>query len=532
MVILSDKDLEGTSWQVATAAGKEVISGKIGQRYCGRGDHTAQPFNYKVDLSGITRVGSYVFKLGRIREIQFSVRERPYKQLVTDMLRFFRTARSGTAEALLHPPSHLGDAKVLIHYPLNGLTQSGLWQPSSSGETVDMLGGWYDAADYIKFTLTNALATYLLLKAYETNPQLFTKKLSRSKWIDILDEARFGLQYLLKTFPSPDHFIIQVSGKQDHRMGFRLPQADTRDGKREAFSAISQAHMGITAAALALGARILEKLKDPEAKKYREKAVAIFHRALLPSALKVAVFEFDDSGNYSFYKDPTLRDNMQLGAIELYHLTKDPFYLKQADYFCVKEGREVSWRSVQGIANLAIKSLIPKKGKKVDNEMKGYLTFSQANIWGIPGPYSWGSLLEWCGTGCLSGLYYRELGNDQVKMLMANLVDYIFGKNNWGVGFIFSKKYPNSVQNIYSQIYQLTNTFPEGVISEGPARRSTHDANLKFFKFDPKTRPTVPFNTDKVVFYDHGSDFVTQESTIVGQAYALLFLTLVTTISK
>ena len=512
--------------------GTKILAGKIGNKECGRGDHTAQPFNYKIDISTITKDGEFKFQLGRIKQIDFSVKERPYNSLIRDMLMFFRNARSGTSDTLLHPASHPGDSQALIHYPFNGTPQTGLWQPSSTSETVNMLGGWYDAADYIKFTLTNALTTYLLLKAYEINPKLFKKRFSTTKWDDILDEVRFGLSYLLQTFPSHDHFIIQVSGKDDHRMRFRLPQKDTRDGKREAYSAISQAHMGIAAAALALGARILGKLNDPEAAKYRDKAAAIYQRALLPDALKIAVFEFDDGGNFSFYKDKTIRDNMQLGALELYHLTNDPFYLKQADYFCVKQGKSAGWHSVQGLANLAIKSYFPKKGKMVDQEIKAYLKFSNSNIWGIPASYSWGSLLNWCGIGSLSGLYHLQYKNQPVKTMMANLTDYIFGKNNWGVGFIFSKKYPNSVQHIYSQIYQLTNTFPEAVISEGPAPRQAHDQNLSFFKFDPKTQPTAPFNTDKVVFYDHGTDFVTQESTITGQAFALLFLTLVTTINN
>jgi hypothetical protein len=131
----------------------------------------------------------------------------------------------------------------------------------------------------------------------------------------VLDEAKFGLEYLLKVFPGKDDFIIQVSGRDDHQVGWRLPENDTRDGKREAFSAISPVHMGLTSAALALGARVFDNLGyKAEAKKYKDKAIAIFNRALQSDALKFGAFEFDSSGGFSFYKDDTIEDNMILGV--------------------------------------------------------------------------------------------------------------------------------------------------------------------------------------------------------------------------
>jgi hypothetical protein len=81
------------------------------------------------------------------------------------------------------------------------------------------------------------------------------------------------------------------------------------------------------------------------------------------------------------------------------------------------------------------------------------------------------------------------------------------------------------VRHIYSQLYQLKKVFPTGALSEGPAGRETHDRNLSFFEFKPEDEWTYEFNTGKVVFYDNGTDFVTQESTIFGQASVLLFLT-------
>ena len=82
-----------------------------------------------------------------------------------------------------------------------------------------------------------------------------------------------------------------------------------------------------------------------------------------------------------------------------------------------------------------------------------------------------------------------------------NVIDYTFGKNNWGVSFLASKQLPNSVQNIYSQTYYLQpELFPTGAIAEGPGDLEGHLENVKWFDLSKESYDLEIFNTQKVVF--------------------------------
>jgi hypothetical protein len=204
------------------------------------------------------------------------------------------------------------------------------------------------------FTIANTV--YSLLEAYETNPKAFTKVISGSDLPDVLDEAQFGLSYLLKTFPANDLFIIQVGTEVDHWQSLRLPENDPLNGKRPALCAISPAHMGITAAALAKGTRIFKSLgKDSIANVYLSKAIEIFKRARQSDALKVAAYEKGEIN--AFYQDNSDKDNMGVGAAELFLATADSSYFNAANtIFPPKASYWFSWANYNFSAN---KTLAP-----------------------------------------------------------------------------------------------------------------------------------------------------------------------------
>jgi hypothetical protein len=90
-------------------------------------------------------------------------------------------ARSGSDEALNHAASHIGDSIARVHLP-DGDPLLGAWKEVDPRRTVDMRGCWYDAGDYIKFTLTTVNAVYYLLDAWSANPKAFTTVLSTSRF--------------------------------------------------------------------------------------------------------------------------------------------------------------------------------------------------------------------------------------------------------------------------------------------------------------------------------------------------------------
>jgi hypothetical protein len=517
LIVMSDASLAGAPWSISLN-GTEVLAGTFGASLAGIGIHTPKAFNHRVDFSALDAVGTYVFNFAS-GTAELKIDEDPYSFIIPQILHHLRVERSGTSETALHQASHLGDSAAIL-YHISGSATNGEWAEVLPRQTIDMRGGWYDAGDYIKFTLTTAYTAYFLLRAYEANPGMFHKVYSTSNRVDVLDEAKHGLDYLMKTFPSANEFIIQVSSGDDHRVGYRMPESDTRDGSREAFSAISKPHMGYTAAALALGARIFKAEGETAlAQTYGDKAEAIYNRALQADAMNSGAFERDPAND--FYRDNSGRDNMALGAIELFEWTEDQAYLTSAIANAPASANWLSWGDVGLIANTKLGAYDATAAATALSEMNYFVNNGNNNIWGVPMQYTWASLTSWITAAGAGGVYHRvNPSHSGSQELLNNIVDYTFGKNNWGLTFIATPNLSNSVQNIYSQIYDLTGAFPLGAVSEGPADKQMHDDQ----GFGWLSGDLEEFNTSGAVFYDDSRDYVTQEAVIVGQAVALLML--------
>ena len=76
--------------------------------------------------------------------------------------------------------------------------------------------------DYLQYSATSANATYHLLMAYRDFPKVFTdEKLAngldgKNGMADVLDEAKWGLDWLLKMHPKDDWMFNQVGDDRDH----------------------------------------------------------------------------------------------------------------------------------------------------------------------------------------------------------------------------------------------------------------------------------------------------------------------------
>lgn len=524
IIVMADESQSGTEWRLTDGSGV-VLSGMLGSSIAGKSSHTPMAFNYVVDLSHLTQTGNYKLQVGDSKWVDITVAKRPYEFMVSDILHHFRVQRSGTDDTALHQASHLGDARAIVYRP-DGDVNDGRWKPNSQNKTVDMLGGWYDAGDYIKFTLTIAYSTYYLLRAYQTKPEIFSKHHSSTALVDILDEAHHGLEYLLKTHPEKDEFIIQVSTGDDHKQGFRLPEHDKRDGKREALSALSPAQMGLASAALALGADIFRNKGEPEkAQRYREKAIAIYERARQQDALPVTAFERDQTND--FYKDAVPADNMGLAAIELYLLTNQEKYLSEAKEYADSAGNGgwAAWCCVTTGLNYRLSPYSISASANFDSELQGYADYdkNQGNVWGIPMQQYWAPLQGAFTVAAYAGLKHISQPQSADDLLWSNL-DYFLGRNNWGVAFIASPKVPYSVSRMYSQVYKLTGSYPLGAIAEGPGDRKIYERLAHFFETQEGDEYYKRFNTEQEVFFHNSSNFQTMETTITLQASALYML--------
>lgn len=524
LIIQSDSKQNGIEWEIVGE--KVVLSGSLKQSVTGIGPHMPKPFNYEVNFSKLKTEGTYTFKLATGESAPIIIKKQPYAFIPGEILRYFRVMRSGTTTALDHKASHSGDISCSIYKKTDRSNTS--WKEAPGNKKVDMLGGWYDAGDYIKFTLTTAYSTYMMLLAYDMNPALFKeqKNYSKSDLNDLLDEAQWGLKYLMKTMPDADEFIIQVGGPDDHKQGERMPNHDALDGKRQAYSAFSPTQMGYTAAALALGAKIFKNEGlEKQSKSYEEMAIKIFDKATNFSSPA-----WVEEGWEKFYFDQSIHDNMELAAFELYSLTDDKRFLQKGRTYADKAEAAYwySWGSANMIAHNRIIKKHPLALDYLMTDLDGFQGISKEenNLWHMPHKYTWSTLYSYLGVANSAMLYQLNKKGKAYSEIPLNVLDYTLGMNNWGIAMVASKKIPNSIQNVYSQIYWLKpKLFPTGAVAEGPGDRATHDRLKKYFQL-PETTPFDEFNTKMTVFYDYSHDFQTMETTICGLSDGLLFFTL------
>jgi endoglucanase len=358
---------------------------------------------------------------------------------------------------------------------------------------------------------------------------LFEKKYSRTDLVDILDNAKCGCDYLLKTMPDDNEFIIQVGGFKDNETGVHLPHKDPLNGKRECFSIISPPQMGFAAAALALGSSVFGSVgKKEDAEQYRRMAVKMFTKAAA-SQNPPAWLEKDET---EYYKDEKSADNLELAAIELYRLTKDDAFLQKAQKYAAsaKGAGWISWSDQNLPAHERVLEHSPQTKKFVLDDLNEFHSAStgNGNIWSLPIEYTSQGLYSYM-EAANGALRFQLMTNDKKYEKMGqHILDYALGCNNWGVSFVSLPSVGRSVRNLFSQIYRLQmRLFPEGSIVPGPIDAKTQNEDV-WCCFDKTAEPMYPFNTDKVSFFDNADDESCMSTTITGVADGIYLFTLAT----
>ena len=199
-------------------------------------------FCYEIDFSDLTTTGTYKIKLEDNESYPFQIGNSIFNNVRDSLSLFFKAQRCGPTNPTLHQPCHLSDAAKIIGY--------------KDSTARDLTGGWHDAGDYVKFLKTTAYTTYMLLFSYEFDPQKFGYDLDKNDVPDILEEAKVGLDWLLRCNVDNQTLVSQVQNESDHNIGWRLPENDSLQFDRSAFVNKKKNTIGIYSAALALASRI------------------------------------------------------------------------------------------------------------------------------------------------------------------------------------------------------------------------------------------------------------------------------------
>ncbi|MGM0462766.1 MAG: glycoside hydrolase family 9 protein [Fibrobacterota bacterium] len=533
IVVMSEEAVDNTQWVLTdTETGEEVLSGDIGASVYEEGDHLPFDYNYVLDITELETIGEYSLSLaGDIAEpADIIIHHDPYGKLISKPLRWIRETRCGSHSVEDRGVCHLGDTAAEV-FRRTDPHDNASWEPLEEPKYFDGRGGWHDAGDYLKFSLTCSYAAYYLLRSYELNPDIFDTLYNNddgtNELNDLLDEAKWGLDFLMKTMPDSTEFMVMIGHNEDHHVGYRLPQNDKLDGERPFLSALTVPQMGNTAASLALGARVFreagyEDLGDS----YLEKARLIYRRMLSDDAEATAWL--DDAAN-PFYRDATIYDNMALAAGELYNTTGEEAYLEDAKTYSdrARGSGWKAWESLNLAAHLNIIDEYPVALNYIHMDLEGFLDNSRkaGNIWGLPLEYVWAGLYSYIGIGGTAAEYELRTGDTKYRSLARNMTDYLLGYNNWGISFVAIEDMEKTITEPNSQIYMLqADKFPEGAIAEGPGDRETWEEMFSYFGFDYEQKWTHEFNTEAGVFYDTRKDFMCMETTIAGMADGVYLL--------
>jgi endoglucanase len=411
---------------------------------------------------------------------------------------FFKVQRCGPTNPILHKPCHLSDATKRIG--------------DEDSSTVDLTGGWHDAGDYIKFLKTTAYATYMMIFSYEFDKAKFGFDIDHNDVPDILEEAKVGLDWLLRCNFQKDKLASQVQDERDHQVGFRLPENDTLQFDRPAFVSMGKNTIGIYVAALAIAARIWkEKFYDDEfANKCLYAAQDIY-------SLKDQVPDIDTL--YSkVYLEKSFEGKLALGAIELFNTTGKEKYLSDAVKYGEKANSDFWWSygDINSLAHFRIAQYKPEFSKFIFNNLNKAKLKSDSSSFREGLNYTWGTTNSFLGVALQSILYKKLTGSNEFDSLETFQRDYVLGRNPYGLCFIYNIG-SNFPKNLHSQIAYFHNGYLPGALSAGPAPMDI----IKLYPIKRTNFSYDDFSTDKIKYYDDYQDFITNEPTIVGNATAL-----------
>jgi len=495
-IILSKTELKDTPFFILENYSSEIkFEGSITDSPSVYGSFN---FCYEIDFSTLSTSGKYKIKLSNTESYPFQIGNSIFNNVRDSISLFFKAQRCGPTNPILHQPCHLSDAATIFGY--------------KDSSARDLTGGWHDAGDYVKFLKTTAFTTYLLLFSYEFDSQKFGYDLDKNDVPDILEEAKVGIDWLLRCNVDNQKLVSQVQDENDHNIGWRLPENDSLQFERPAFVSIGKNTIGIYSATLALASRIWKE------KFYEEE----FSSNCLLTAEKFYSLKDDvqdlDTAFSNHYPEKDFNGKLALASVELFNCTKNKNYLEDAFMYGKKADSDFWWSvgDINSLVHYKIALHNPDFVKYIYQNLNQYRKTSNKSFLHEGLKYSWGTTNTFLGVSLQSILYKKLTGSNEFDSLNIFQRDYILGRNPWGVSFVYNIG-TNFVKNLHSQVAFFNNGYLPGALTAGPSPSNL----LENYKIQRMDNDYNEFNSDEVEYFDDRMDYITNEPTIVGNATAL-----------
>lgn len=527
---------------VESGSSRVVFTAGTGKSFGSYGPFTQ---SLRLNFSSYKNPGSYHLVCGSAVSPEFSIAPDVYAGTADFGLRYMRQQRSGF-NPFLQDSCHTHDGYTM-YGPMPDSTRLNVW------------GGWHDATDYLQYTTTSANATYHLLAAYRDFPGVFSDKHlangldGTNGKADVLDEAKWGLDWLMKMYPRKDWMFNQLADDRDHH-GFRLPCMDSVDygvgpgkgrpvyfatGKPQGLGNFKNHSTGVAstagkfASAFALAAGLYKKYDRRLANIYKEKSLSAYGLGInKPGACQTA-----PNREPYFYEEDNWTDDLELAAAALYTITGDEKYFRQSLHYSSEEkvtpwmgkdtAKHYQWYPFHNFGHYELAKNSDVKNKAV---LISYYKEGIARVWkkAEQNAFYRGVPFIWCSNNlntsfAIQCYLYRQLSHDQqYAELEQSCYDWLFGCNPWGVSMVCGLpekgETPTEPHSSLSYLYH----YPlDGGLVDGPVYGSIYN-NLRGLKLFQPDR-YAEFQSGYVVYHDDAGDYSTNEPTMDGTA-SLIYL--------
>ncbi|CAD5195450.1 unnamed protein product [Musa acuminata subsp. malaccensis] len=234
-----------------------------------------------------------------------------YRDALSKSILFFEGQRSGRLPA-----------NQRMTWRRNSGLSDGSAMNASALDFVDLVGGYYDAGDNVKFGFPMAFTTTMLSWSVIEFGGMMKGELENAR-----AAVRWATDYLLKATAHPNTIYVQVGDpNKDHACWERPEDMDTPRTVYKVDNSNPGSDVAAeTAAALAAASLVFRKSDPAYSKLLRNRAISVFefadkYRGSYSNGLKNVVCPFYCS--YSGYQDELL-----WGAAWLHKATKNPTYL-------------------------------------------------------------------------------------------------------------------------------------------------------------------------------------------------------------
>ena len=507
----------------------------------GKGFGGYGPFNqtYRLQFSQFIKPGKYYIKAGNTISPTFKIDDDVYKGTADFCLQYMRQQRSGF-NPFLNDSCHTHDGYVLYG------SKAGI----KDSTHINIVGGWHDASDYLQYSTTTANATYHLLKAYKDFKEVFTDEklangLQGSNGIaDVLDEAKWGLDWLLKMHPENNILFNQLGDDRDHR-GMRIPKEDNYYGKgfeRPVYLVTGEPQqrgkfMNNTtgtsstaakfASAFTLGAALFNDIDVSFSNALVNKSSSSLKYALIKPGVTQTVSVLSPY----IYAEDNWVDDMELAYATSKNINEAYKYAMQepiTPWLGADTAKHYQWYPFINLGHYELaQQLKDKRRYTIINFYKQGIekVFAKAKqnafYRGIP--------FIWCSNNltvsfAMQCYWYKQLTNNNIfdELEQAN-IDWLFGCNPWGTSMVYGLPFwGDTPEDPHSAFTHLKNYPINGGLVDGPVYTSIYKSLIGIQLKDADEY--ADFQSNLAVYHDDYGDYSTNEPTMDGTASLIYML--------